>query len=125
MEDSSSIGPVSVESASFQEAVTLLEEKVVVNQLLAVSLTQVVQGVVSPSEVSCEFAYCFRNFFLDLLSLIIRNSWPQWEFSKVSADSDSGASDEDGVFRGQRRALELGRVHVRHVLVSLLVAVVV
>jgi hypothetical protein len=74
VEDASSIGPVSVESAGLQEAITLLEEEVVVNQLLAVRLAQVVQGVVSPGKVSSEFAHCFCNLLLDLLPLIISNS---------------------------------------------------
>jgi hypothetical protein len=49
VEDTSAIGPVSIQTYSFKESVSLLEEEVVVNELLSLLLSQLVERVVSTS----------------------------------------------------------------------------
>ncbi len=49
MEDTSAIGPVSIQTYSFKESVSLLEEEVVVNELLSLLLSKLVERVVSTS----------------------------------------------------------------------------
>jgi hypothetical protein len=49
VEDTSAVGPVSIQTYSFKESVSLLEEEMVINELLSLLLSQLVERVVSAS----------------------------------------------------------------------------
>lgn len=49
VEDTSTIGPVSIQTYSLKESISLLEEEVVVNELLSLLLSQLVERVVCAS----------------------------------------------------------------------------
>jgi hypothetical protein len=71
VEDASSVGPVSVKAHSLQESIALLEKEVVVNKLLPLVFSKVVQGVVSSLEITFHVGEGFADFLLDVLSLVI------------------------------------------------------
>ena len=66
MEDASAVGPVPVQAHSLQEPVTLLKQEVVINQLLLLCLSQVVEGVVSTSQVPSQAVQSSRHCLLNL-----------------------------------------------------------
>ena len=49
VEDTSTVGPVSIQTYSLEESVSLLEEEVIVNELLSLLLSQLVQRIVCAS----------------------------------------------------------------------------
>ena len=49
VEDTSAVGPVSIQTYSLKESVSLLEEEVIVNELLSLLLSQLVERVVCAS----------------------------------------------------------------------------
>ena len=124
MEDSSSSRPVSVESASFKESISLFEEEVISNKLILVSLTHSGERIVLSSEFNLEAVASLNNLLLDLVSLCLGNSWTKREFSQVSSDSDSSTDDHGSVFSWEWRALKFLVVHVTNMFVSLLMSVI-
>jgi len=67
--DSTTFGPVAVESASLKEAVTFLEEEMVIDQLLLHLGVHAAEGVVLTLEVSLKTAKGLSDFLLNLLTL--------------------------------------------------------
>ena len=104
--------PVSVESARLQEAITLLEEEVVLDQLLPVVFTQLIERVISSSEVSREVCEGVRHLFLNVESLSISDLGTQGESFQVSAHSDSGAYDHLRVIFVEGRGVQSVSTHI-------------
>ena len=75
MEDASTVGPVSIESARLKESVAFLEEEVVVNELLSLILSQIVQRIVSALKIAFHMSQSFADLLLDFLSLVIGDAW--------------------------------------------------
>jgi len=67
--DSTTFGPVAVESASLKEAVTFLEEEMVIDKLLLDFGIHAAEGVVLTLEVSLKTAKGLSDFLLNLLTL--------------------------------------------------------
>ena len=98
MEDTSSIGPVSVETNCLKEPISLLEQEVIINQLLSLHLSHVVQWVVCSSEIACETFKCLYYISFDLNSLLVCDSRSERESIKVSTYSDSSTLDHLSIF---------------------------
>ena len=81
MEDSSAFGPVSVEVASVQESVSLLEEEVIIDQLLLLGWSHGAKGIECASELACESVAGLDYFLFNLVPLLSRNSWAKREIS--------------------------------------------
>lgn len=107
VEDASSVRPVSVKTNCLKESVALLKEEVIVNQLLSLGLSHVVEGIVSTSEVASETLQGLHNILLNLYSLLICNSWSKRETLEIAAHSDSGTFDHCGIFSSERRSNKL------------------
>jgi hypothetical protein len=75
VEDASAVGPVSVESNSLKVSVTLLEEEVVLDKLLSLILSQIVQRIVSALKIAFHMSQSFADLLLDFFSLVIGNAW--------------------------------------------------
>ncbi len=99
VEDASAFGPVTVESASLEETITLFEEEVVRDELVSLRVTQGTQRVEGSSKLPSEAAASLNDFLLNGVPLLFRNPWPKRELSQVSADSNSRRLDHRGVFR--------------------------
>jgi len=75
VEDASAVGPVSVESNSLKVSVTLLEEEVVLDKLLSLILSQIVQRIVSALKIAFHMSQSFADLLLNFFSLVIGNAW--------------------------------------------------
>ena len=124
VEDASALGPVAVQAASFQEAVSLLEEEVVIDELALHLLGHTVKGVESSSEVTLEPAAGLNDSLHDFIALHVGDSWPEREIRQVAADTDPGRFDHGSLYLRERWAVESLGVHVRDVSVCGSVAVV-
>ena len=105
MEDASAFGPVSVEVASIQESVSLLEEEVIVDQLLLLGWSHGAKGVECASELACESVAGLDYFLFNLVPLLSGDSWAKRELSQIAADSDASRLDHGGVLSWEGWAL--------------------
>ena len=105
VEDASSLRPVSVEVASIQESISLLEEEVIVDQLLLLCSSHGAKGVECASEFTCEGVAGLDNFLFNLIPLLSRDSRAKRELSQIAADSDASRLDHGSVLGREGRAL--------------------
>jgi len=124
VEDASTLGPVAVETACLQEAITLLEQEVVGDELVALGVGHGTEGVEGALEFSVEGVACLDDLLLDGVSLLASDGWAERELCQVAADSDASGHDHGGIICWEGWALELLEVHVTNVLGSLGVAMV-
>ena len=75
VEDASAFRPVSVEVASIQEAIALLEEEVIVDQLLLLGCSHRAKRVERASEFTCKRVASLDYFLLNLIPLLSRDRW--------------------------------------------------
>jgi len=125
VENSSSCGPVSVESGILEEPVALLEEEVVRDKLLGVRGAHAVERVIFASEVAFQAAQHAGDSRFDFASLLPGDSGAQSVLRQVPADSDPSGDDFGVIFGRKRGTAELGVVHVADMAVRGLVAMVV
>lgn len=112
MEDTSTVGPVAVKTDGLKEAVTLLEEEVIIDKLLTLGLCQIVQGIISAVKVTLHVGKSFTDLFLDFLSLVVCDTRAKGVVSKVSTDTDPGADDELSVFLREGWGIQFGGLHL-------------
>ena len=105
MEDASTLRPVSVEVASIQESISLLEEEVIVDQLLLLCGSHGTKGVECASEFTCEGIASLDYFLFNLIPLFSRDCWAKRELSQIAADSDTSRLDHSSVLGWEGRAL--------------------
>merc|ERR1719290_514686 len=113
MEDTSTLGPVTLHTGNLKVSITRHEEEVVINQLLADSLVHASQGVVGASKVTSQLGQSRAHQLLNVNSLLLGDSGRQTETVNVATNTDSG-----GVDRHLRVnvTVDLGGIHVRGVL---------
>jgi hypothetical protein len=102
VEDTSTVGPVSVEPNSLEVSITLFEQEMILDELLSLGLSHVVEGVVSTSKIALETLECFNDFLLDFFSLIVSDSGAKGIPIEVSTNSDTSAFDHLGIVLGER-----------------------
>lgn len=124
MEDTSCLGPVSLEESRLEILVITLEEEVISGQLLLLVSGQVSKRVVLTLKFTGELREGSNNLALNFVSLLSGDSRAEGVLSEVSADSDTGRVDHLVLIGGESGAVELGVVHVGDVLVLLGVTVV-
>jgi len=125
VEDSSARWPVTVESASLKEAVSLHEQEVIVDELLLSSLIHALEWVEGTSEVTLTTVESLSDGLHDLESLLLGDTWSKWIGSEVTASTDTGGHDHSGILLWESWAKESLRGHVSNVLAVLAVTVVV
>jgi hypothetical protein len=74
VENASAIGPVSVKADCFEESVAFLEQEMVINELLSLGFSHVVQRVIGTGKVASEALESLNNVLFNLNSLLIGNS---------------------------------------------------
>jgi len=124
VENTSSRWPLSVEVASFEESVTLLEENVVSDELVLVGFGHTFEWVEFTLEVFREGVASFYYIIHNLFSLLLGDTWSEGESVEVSSDSDSGGDDHCGVFLGEFSVLDAFGRHIRLMLISFFVTVI-
>ena len=108
--DSSVVWPVTVEVAGLKESVSLLEQEVVVNQLLSLFISQRAERVVLSFELSIKFGKRVGDSLLNRSSLIISESWSQWELCQVSSNSNSCADNHGSLVFWEIWSVDFSRV---------------
>ena len=98
MEDTSSLGPISVEAACLQESVPFLEKEMILDQLLLLLRLHVSKRIILSSKFTLETVTCLDDLLLNLVPLIFGDAWSKWEISEVTTDADSGTADHLSVF---------------------------
>jgi hypothetical protein len=117
VEDTTARGPVTVEAASLEEAVTLLEKEVIGDQLLLGGSIHAVKRVELAREVALEGVASGGNLLHDLVALLVGDARAERVVSEVTADANTGGVDKGGLLLREGRAVELVGVHVGDVLV--------
>jgi len=81
VEDTSSLGPVSVKATCLEESVSFFEEEVIGNKLGLLSFSQRAKRVECSFKLTLKGAASLNNFLLNLISLFPRDSWAKRVFS--------------------------------------------
>jgi len=89
VENTATLGPVAVKSASFEEAITLLEEEVVSNKLLLVCLRHAIKRIESACKITGELRASINYGIHDFVALIVCDSWAKREGGEISSNSNS------------------------------------
>ena len=71
MEDATAVGPVAVQTAGLEEAITLLEKEMVSNELLLVLRTHRGKRVERALEITIEAVACLNDSLHDLVTVTI------------------------------------------------------
>ena len=102
----------------------LLKEEVVIDELLLDIWGHAVKRVELTFEVTGELVAGSDNLGHDLVTLFVRDAGSKREGFEVTSDTDTGGLDEGGLFLREGWADELISVHVRDVVVSGAVTVI-
>ena len=98
VEDASTSGPVTVETASIKESVSLFEKEMIGCELVALFFGHRAERVESTSKFTLKSVASLDNLLLDLIALLISNSWTKRVVSKITTDTDTSGPDHGGVF---------------------------
>jgi len=97
---------------------------VISDQLVLSVSIHAVERVEVTSEVTLEGVAGGGDLRHDLVTLLVGDTGAKRVVCEVTADADTGGVDKGSLLFGEGRAVELVSVHVRHVLVCRLVAVI-
>ena len=125
MEDTSTSWPISIKSASLKESVSLFEQEMILNKLLLILWLHSSKWVVFTFELSSHARECFGDELLNLVSLILGDTWSKREVLKVSSNSDPGGHDHGSLISGEWWAVKFGVIHITDMLGSLSMLMVV
>ena len=98
VEDSSTLWPVSIQTASIKESIAFFEKEVICNQLVPLSFGERVEGVILSSKLAGKAIASQDNLLLNRVPLLPGDCRTQGEVSQVAADSDACRLDHSGVF---------------------------
>jgi len=113
VEDSTTLGPVTLHTSDSQVTVSGNEEEVVIDQLLADSLVHASKRIVLASEVTGQLGQSRGHHLLDVNSLLLGDSGRETESINITSDTNTGGVDGDS---GLDVADDLLGVHVGGVL---------
>jgi hypothetical protein len=106
VEDTSARWPVSVETASLEETVTLLEKEMISDELFLVLLGHAFEWVEFSGEVTFETLTSLDDETHDFLSLLLGNAWSEREGLKVATNTDSSGHDHASLIFWERWSLK-------------------
>merc|ERR1712241_1660585 len=113
VEDSTTLGPVTLHTSNGQVSVSADEEEVVIDELLSDSLIHASQWVVLASQISIKSLKGRRHHLLNVNSLLFGDSGGETESINITSDTDTGRVDWHS---GLNVANNFLWVHVRGVL---------
>merc|ERR1719310_770195 len=113
VEDSTTLGPVTLHTSDSQVTVSGNEEEVVINQLLTDSLVHASKRIVLASKVTGQLGQSGGHHLLDVNSLLLGDSGGETESVNITSDTNTGGVDWDS---GLDVADDLLGVHVGGVL---------
>lgn len=103
----------------------LLEKEVIVDELLLILGGHAIKRIELTLEITLEVLAGLDDLVHDLKSLLLGNTWSEWEISEVSSNSDSRRVYHGRLLSGEFVVLQLLGIHVGNVLIVLLVLVIV
>lgn len=112
VEDTTATGPVTVQVASLKEAVALLEQEVIVNQLLLRLLVHAVEWVKSTLKVIFEVIARLSNFRHYLKSLLFAYTGTKRVTLQITANANSCGIDHGRIFSRELGVLKTLRLHL-------------
>jgi len=95
VEDSTTLGPVTLHTSNSQVTVSRDEEEMVINQLLADSLVHASERIVLASEVASQLGQSGGHHLLDVDSLLLGDSGRETESINVTSNTNTGGVDRD------------------------------
>merc|ERR1719310_1504424 len=95
VEDSTTLGPVTLHTSDSQVTVSGNEEEVVIDQLLTDSLVHASERIVLASEVSSQLGQSRGHHLLDANSLLLGDSGGETESINITSDTNTGRVDWD------------------------------
>jgi len=116
VEDTSSLGPLTLETAGFKVLVTTLEEEVISDELLFLRLSHVAEREVFTLKITVELGKSGGNLALDLSAVSSGDLSTERVVSEVSSNTDSGGVDHGILISGEGRGVQSLGVHVKNVL---------
>jgi len=116
VEDTTALGPVTVETAGFEETISFLEKEMVLNELLLGSGGHGSKVVESTLEVTFESFASGGNLLHDFHTLFVGNTRAKGESSKIAANADTGRDDHSGLITFKSGGDQGFGVHVGNVL---------
>lgn len=102
VEDATTAWPVTVETTCFEEAVSLLKQKVIINQLLLSVMIHALEWVERTLQVTFEGVAGLDNVVHNLKALLLSDTRAERESSEVAADTDPGRQDHGLALFGER-----------------------
>ena len=125
VEDAAARGPVAVQVRVEEEAVALLEEEVVSDELVLHVLGHALERVEFALQLALERVHGLHDFVHDIEALLLGDARAEREAVEVAGHADTGGQDHGGVLFGEVGVFEAFRGHVGLVRVVLLMSVVV
>ena len=116
VEDSTSLWPLTLKTAGFEVLVATLEEEVVGNKLLLLTLGHGGERVVLTLELTGELVESRDDLALNFTALLSCDTSAQGVVSEITGDTDSSRVDHSVLIGREVGASQLGVVHVRDVL---------
>ena len=116
VEDTTSLGPFTLETGTLKILVTTLEKEVVRNKLLLLALGHGGERVVLTLELTGELVESRDDLALNFTALLSCNTSAQGVVSEITGDTDSSRVDHSVLIGREVGASQLGVVHVRDVL---------
>merc|ERR1719323_3070059 len=113
VEDSTTLGPVTLHTSNSQVTVSRDEEEMVINKLLTDSLVHASEWVVLASKISFQLSQGVGHHLLNVNSLLLGDSGGKTESINITSNTDTGGVDWDS---GLDVANNLLGVHVGGVL---------
>jgi len=113
VEDSTTLGPVTLHTSNSQVSVSRHEQEVVIDQLLPDGLVHASQGVVLASQVSVKLGQSVGHQLLNVNSLLLGDSGGETESINVATNTDTGGVDWSS---GINVSSNFGGIHVRGML---------
>jgi len=113
VEDSTTLGPVTLHTSNSQVTVSRDEEEMVINKLLTDSLVHASEWVVLASKISFQLGQGVGHHLLNVNSLLLGDSGGETESINITSNTDTGGVDGDSGFNV---TLDLLWVHVGGVL---------
>jgi len=90
VEDTTSLGPVTLKTARFKVLVSTLEEEVISDELFLFGISHLTKRVILTLELTFEGVQSLHNFGLDEETLFTGDGGTEGEFSQVTGDTDTG-----------------------------------
>jgi len=95
VEDTTTLGPVTLHTSDGQVLVSAHEEEMIINQLLADSLVHASERIVLASEVAGQLGQSGGHHLLDVNSLLLGDSGGETESINITSDTNTGRVDWD------------------------------